>query len=111
MAKLQTTTKENEITFMVDICMVVSKYAEANNIRTAHLADEIYEYGFSIDEITLPDEDYIDTFATDDEDVFISKIVTAIACYEYANDSDFTYLLTGIWYALTKAQLENMFND
>lgn len=111
MAKLQTTTKENPVNFMVDICMVVTQYAESNNIRLSHLADEIYEYGLMIDEITLPDYEHINILATDDEDVFVHKIVTSLACYEYVNDSDFMRLLTGVWYALTKAELENMFND
>lgn len=109
MAKWSTSTKENEINFMADVCMIVSRYAEANNIRTAHLADEIYEWGFSVDEITLPDEEHIDVFSTDDEDVFVNKIVISLAGYAYVNDSDFTYLLTGIWYTLTISEMENMF--
>ena len=109
MAKWQTSTRENEVTFMTDICMVVSMYAESNNIRTSHLADEIYEWGFSLDEITLPDDESIDVSSTDDEDVFINKIVISLAGYAYANDTDFTYLLKGVWFALTKAEMENMF--
>lgn len=109
MAKWSTSTKENEFNFMSDICMIVLQYAEANNIRTSHLADEIYEWGFSLDEITLPDEEHIGLSSTDDEDVFVNKIVISLAGYAYVNDTDFTYLLNGVWYALTKAEMENMF--
>lgn len=120
MTKFEASTKENKIIFMSNICMIVSEYADDKNIRLSHLADEFYETALAdefyetanrFDEIELPDDHHIKVYETDDEDIFIAKIITAVAAYAYANDTDFTFLITGIWYALTRAQMEDLFND
>lgn len=111
MALFTATTKQNDIEFMSNICMIISEYADDNNIRPSHLADKLYEYADKLEEVELPDDTHIEVFGSDNEDDFIKKITLSIAAYVYRNDTDFMYHITGIWYALTKAQLENMFND
>lgn len=111
MELFKATTKENDIEYMSKICMIISEYAGDNNIRPSHLADKLYEYADKLEEVELPDEKHIKVFESDNEGDFIEKITFSIAAYAYTNDTEFMYMVTGIWFALTKAQLENMFND
>lgn len=111
MAKLDASTKDNKIEFMAKICTIISEYGDDNNIRPSHLADKLYEYADKLEEVELPDDTHIKVFDWDNEDDFIKKITISIAAYAYTNDTEFMYHIKGIWFALTKAQLENMFND
>lgn len=110
MGKWEASTKENEIIFMSNICMIVSGYAEDNNIRPSHLADELYEYFNRLEECKIPVGEGITAHSTDDEDVFVQKIAISLMVYSAANDVDLMFLVKGVWYALTKAEQEDLFN-
>lgn len=109
MPKFTTSTERHPLSFMSDICLIISEYAESNGISVLPVATAIYHNVRGNDSFVAEDKGHTSISSEDSVVSFVHSIVEAIAVFAYAHDLDIEDMASAIWYASTKVYMEDTY--